>query len=260
MRYDPSDYPFSSKRKVLFARNGMVGTSQPLAAQAGLDILKEGGNAVDAAIATAACFTVLEPTSNGLGGDAFVLFWKDGKLCGLNSSGPAPASISVDAVKKRGYTEMPKTGFLPVTVPGIPAAWAALSKKHGELEFQNTLQRAIEYAEEGYPVSPVIGKSWKRAYDSYKTLEGEEFEHWFDTFAPKGRSPKVGEMWRSSDHARSLRSIAETKAKSFYKGELADKIDEFSKKHNGFLSKEDLKQFSPEWVEPLSVDYRGYHV
>ena len=255
---DPMHYP--SQRKMILAKNGMVGTTQPLAAQAGLDILKKGGNAIDAAIATAACLTVLEPTSNGMGGDAFVLFWRDGKLHGLNSSGPAPRSISVNAIKDRGYTEMPKTGFLPVTVPGIPAAWAELSKEHGELEFQRILEPAIKYAEEGYPISPVIGASWKRAYELYKSLKGDEFKHWFSTFAPNGRPPEIGEIWRSSDHASSLRSMAETKAKSFYKGELADKIAEFSKEHQGFISKEDLKRFSPEWVTPISIDYRGYEV
>ncbi len=242
------------------AKNGMVGTSHPSAAQAGLDILKQGGNAVDAAIATAACLTVLEPTSNGLGGDAFVLFWKDGKLHGLNSSGPAPRSISIDAVRDRGYTEMPKTGIVPVTVPGIPGAWAELSKKHGELEFETILKPAIDHAEEGYPLSPVVGKSWKYAYESYKKLEGKQFKHWFETFAPEGRPPYIGEIWKSPDHARTLRTVAETMAESFYKGELADKIVEFSKEHNGFLSKEDLKHFSPDWVEPLCVNYRGYDV
>ncbi|MFO7791388.1 MAG: gamma-glutamyltransferase family protein [Candidatus Saliniplasma sp.] len=260
IRYDPLEYPYASQRKMVYAKNGMVGTSQPLAAQAGLETLKEGGNAVDAAIATASCLTVLEPTSNGLGGDAFVLFWKDGKLHGLNSSGPAPKNISIDAVKDRGYDEMPKTGIIPVTVPGIPGAWAELSKKHGKLGFEKVLEPAIKYAEEGYPISPIVGKYWNYAYKSYKKLEGEEFEHWFDTFAPDGRPPKIGETWMSPDHAETLRSIAETRSKSFYKGEIADKIDEFSKNYDGFLSKKDLSSFSPEWVEPLSINYRGYDV
>jgi gamma-glutamyltranspeptidase/glutathione hydrolase len=245
----------------VYAKNGMVAASQPLAAQAGLDILKKGGNAIDAAIAVAACLTVVEPNANGIGGDAFALVWMKGKLHGLNSSGPSPKSISIEAMQAAGHKEMPLYGWHPVTVPGTPAAWAALSEKFGKLPLTEVLQPAIDYAENGYPVSPAIGALWSKEYKTFKkVLVGEQFENWFKTFAPEGRPPKIGELWRSPDHAKTLRSIAETKAESFYRGELADKIDDFSREYNGFLRKEDLAGFYPEWVDPIHVPYRGYDV
>ncbi|MGM0510020.1 MAG: gamma-glutamyltransferase, partial [Thermoplasmatota archaeon] len=260
IEYDPLKYPYTSKRKLVYSKRGMVCATQPLAAQAGLDILKKGGNAVDAAIATAACLTVVEPTSNGLGGDAFTLFWKDGELHGLNSSGPSPRSISIEKIKEFGHEDMPKYGWPTVTVPGIPGSWAELSKKHGELPLIDVLQPAIDYAREGYPVSPTVGKYWKFAFRAYKQLEGEQYKHWFDTFALEGRAPDIGEMWRSEDHAKTLEEIGSTEAESFYRGKLADKIAEFSKEYNGFVHKEDLEDYSPEWVEPMNVDYRGYDI
>lgn len=261
MKFDSLHYPYPSRRNVVYAKNGMVATSQPLAAQAGLDILKKGGNAIDAAIATAACLTVVEPTSNGIGGDAFALVWTKGELHGLNASGPSPRNLTIDALKQAGIQEMPKYGWIPVTVPGVPAAWAALSERFGKLPFSELLQPAIRHAEEGYPISPTLGKYWKEAYQTYRQqLAGEEFRHWFDTFAPQGRPPKVGELWKSPGHARTLRLIADTKAESFYRGELADQIDQFSKQTGGYLTKEDLADFSPEWVTPIHVNYRGYDV
>ncbi|HEU4963596.1 MAG TPA: gamma-glutamyltransferase family protein [Bacilli bacterium] len=261
MKYDPLHHPYTSQRMTVFAKNGMVATSQPLAAQAGLDILKKGGNAIDAAIATAACLTVVEPTSNGIGGDAFALVWTKGKLHGLNASGPSPQSISIDAVKALGHEEIPKWGFVPVTVPGAPSAWAALSEKFGRLPLTDVLRPAIEYAEQGFPLTPILGKYWKRAYEIFKqNLTGDEFKHWFETFAPDGRAPEIGEVWRSPGHAVTLRSIAETKAESFYRGELAEKIDAYSRQYGGFLRKEDLASYQPQWVEPIKVNYRGYDV
>ncbi|MCH1625167.1 gamma-glutamyltransferase family protein [Fredinandcohnia quinoae] len=253
--------PYTSNRLATFARNGMVATSQPLAAQAGLDILKRGGNAIDAAIATAACLTVVEPTSNGIGGDAFALVWVNGQLHGLNASGTAPKNISIEALKERGYESIPKYGLIPVTVPGVPAAWAELSKRFGKLPLTDVLQPAIEYAQNGFPLSPILGKYWKGAYNNYKkNLIGEEFASWFETYAPNGRPPEIGELWRSEDHARTLQSIAETNAESFYRGELADKIISYIEQYDGFLSAEDLANYKPEWVEPISVNYRGYDV
>ena len=253
--------PYPSKRMTTYAENGMVATSQPLAAQAGLDILKQGGNAIDAAIATAACLTVVEPTSNGIGGDAFALVWTKGKLHGLNASGPAPQSISIEKVKERGYEEIPKFGWVPVTVPGAPAAWVELSERFGKLPLTEVLKPAINYAENGYPLSPILSFYWEQAYKGYKKqLEGDEFNHWFETFTPNGKAPQVGEVWKSEGHANTLKLIAETKGKAFYEGELAEKIDAFSKKYNGFISKEDLASFKPEWVDPINVSYRGYDV
>ncbi|MDX8366389.1 gamma-glutamyltransferase [Cytobacillus sp. IB215665] len=261
MSIDFLSYPYSSQRMTTIARKGMVATSQPLAAQAGLDILKKGGNAIDAAIATAACLTVVEPTSNGIGGDAFALVWTKGELHGLNASGPAPKNISIDAVKSRGYEKMPKFGWLPVTVPGAPSAWAELSKKFGKLPLSDVLAPAIEYAEKGFPISPVLGKYWNSAYKIFKKIfTDKEFTHWFETFAPEGRAPEIGELWRSQGHAETLRLIAETNGESFYRGELAEKIAAYSKQYDGFLAWEDLAAYKPEWVRPISVNYRGYDV
>lgn len=261
MRFNPSVYSYPSRRNVVYAKKGMVATGQPMAAQAGLDILKAGGNAVDAAIATAACLTVVEPASNGIGGDSFALVWFKDELYGMNSSGKSPKALSLDALKEKGITEIPKHGWVPVTVPGAPGGWAALSKKFGKLPLIEVLKPAIRYAEEGYVVTPNLGNAWARAYKHYKSvLKEEQFNNWFDTFAPKGRAPRIGEMWNSPDHGRTLRLIGETNARAFYQGELAEKIDEFSRKYGGYIRKEDLQEFETEWVKPISVDYRGYDV
>ncbi|QQK80374.1 gamma-glutamyltransferase [Salicibibacter cibi] len=258
---DPLYQPYPLSQKSVFAKNGMVATSQPLASEAGLDILKKGGNAIDAAIATAACLTVVEPTGNGIGGDAFALVWTEGNLYGLNASGPAPRSISIDALHEAGYEEIPETGWIPVTVPGTPSSWAALSEEFGKLPFKEVLQPAIDYAENGFPVSPVVAHLWEQTYEDYKdNLVGPEFSSWFDTFAPGGQIPKAGDVWASSDHAKTLRTIAQTKAESFYRGKLADKIAQFSQEHGGYLTKEDLATYQPEWIRPIGINYRGYDV
>ncbi|HLS20634.1 MAG TPA: gamma-glutamyltransferase family protein [Bacillota bacterium] len=239
----------------------MVATSMPLASQAGLEVLRKGGNAIDAAIATAACLTVVEPTSNGIGGDAFALVWYKDKLHGLNASGRAPESISIDAVKELGHEKMPRYGWLPVTVPGAPSAWAKLSEKFGKLPLTEVLEPAIKYAEEGFPVSPTLSRYWNRAYNNFKKeLTDDMSAEWFKVFAPKGRAPRAGEIWSSKGHAETLRSIAETKGKSFYEGELAEKIAKFSEENGGFLRPEDLAAHEAEWVEPINVNYRGYDV
>ena len=254
-------HPYASQRTCTFGKNGMVATSQPLAAQAGLEMLKKGGNAVDAAIASAACLTVVEPTSNGIGGDAFALVWINEELYGLNASGPAPASISIEALRAMGIKEMPARGFVPVTVPGAPSAWVELSKRFGRLSLKEVLQPAISYAQEGFPISPILGYNWERAFERFThALKGDEYKHWFETFTNNGSAPKVGEMWRSPDHAATLLEIAETNGESFYRGDLADKIAAFSKKYGGFLAKEDLAAFKAEWVKPISTSYRGYDV
>lgn len=254
-------HPFQAKRHTVFAKKGMVATSQPLAAQAGLEILQKGGNAIDAAIATAAALTVVEPTSNGIGGDAFALVWTKGKLHGLNASGPAPQSISAKAIREKGHETIPAFGLIPITVPGVPAAWAELSIQYGKLPLQEVLIPAIRYAEEGYPLTPILGKYWKAAYKRFKsTFTTEEFAAWFETFAPDGRAPEIGEIWSSPDHAKTLRAIGESNARDFYEGAIATKIDDFMKKHGGFLSKEDLATYKPEWVEPISTNYKGYDV
>lgn len=261
MNFDPLYHPNPAYRVPAYARRGMVATSQPLAAQAGLDILKQGGSAIDAAIAAAAALTVVEPCSNGIGGDAFALVWTNGRLHGLNASGPAPRAISIEAVKAAGHEEMPAYGALPVTVPGAPAAWAELSRRFGRLPLGEVLEPAIRYAEEGYPVSPTAAFNWGKAQALYRgAFKGAAFEPWFETFAPGGRPPAAGELWRSPDHAQTLRRIAESGAEEFYRGELAGRIAAFVQEAGGYLTEEDLDEYRPEWVDPIRAAYRGYDV
>lgn len=221
----------------------------------------KGGNAIDAAVATAACLTAVEPTSNGIGGDAFALVWSGGKLHGLNASGPAPASISAGTIEKIQNHGIPKHGWIPVTVPGIPSAWSALSKRFGRLSLSEALAPAAAYAYEGHSVAPTVAKHWEEAYQAYKiALKDDFFRYWFDTFAPSGRAPKAGELWSSPAHGKTLQDIGETNAESFYRGALAEAISEFAGKTGGYLSLKDLEAFEPEWVEPISINYRGYDV
>ena len=260
---DASHYPYPSSRMATFASNGMVATSQPLAADIGLAMLKRGGNAVDAAVAAAAALTVVEPTGCGIGGDAFAQIWLNGRLYGLNASSTAPAALTPEAVGKRGHTDtMPAYGWLPVTVPGIPSAWAALSQRFGRLPLPDVMQPAIDLATQGFPVSPTISLLWARAVDAFaQSLENPVLKQsWFDTFAPAGRAPKPGELFCSPGHADSLRDIAQTRGDSFYRGALAEKIVAFARETGGLISKADLAAYQPQWVEPIAVNYRGYAI
>lgn len=264
MHADALYYPYPSRRNVVCASRGMVATSQPLAAQAGLHILRSGGNAVDAAVATAACLTVVEPTCNGMGGDAFAQVWmadaQGGALHGLNSSGPSPALLSLDKVLHAGHKSMPHDGVFPVTVPGIPAAWAALNKRFGRLPLTQCLEPAISYAEQGFAVAPVTATLWEHAYKHYAASEDAALRHWFAAFAPKGRAPRPGELWRFPEQARTLQTIAESGAEAFYKGPLAERIDQFMREVGGYLRGTDMTDFAPQWVEPVSMEYRGLDV
>lgn len=261
MNHHPNDHPYPSRRSVTYGKNAMVATSQPLAAQAGLDMMKKGGNAIDAAIATAACLTVVEPISNGIGGDTFAMVWMKGVLHGLNASGAAPQNISIDQVKKQGYRQMPTLGWLPVTVPGTPSAWAELSRKFGKLPFIDVLEPAIQYAREGYPVSPLISHDWHKLFNYYAKFACQQtFKEWYQVFAPLGRAPLPGEIWRSEGHAKTLEAIGISHAKRFYRGEIAEQIVAESRKNGGFFELEDLACYQPEWVKPISVPYRGYEV
>ena len=261
MEFDYLNYRYPSQRMVVFGDRGMVATSQYLAANAGLDILKKGGNAIDGAIATAACLTVVEPTSNGIGGDAFALVWHKDKLHGLNSCGFAPEGLSIKGLQKQGIKKMPKYGWIPVTVPGVPAAWGELSKRFGKLPLSETLKPAIEYAINGFPISPKVAYSWEVAYRIYKKeLKDEKFTHWFKTFSKGDRAPRAGEIYRLPHHGKTLMEIGNTEGDSFYSGELAHRIDDFSRKTGGYIRKKDLERYKPQWVEPISVNYRGYDI
>lgn len=261
MNFNSQVYNHPSRRNVIYSQNGMVATGHPIAAQAGLEILRKGGNAIDAAIATATTLTVVEPTANGIGGDNFSIIWAKDKLHGMNSSGKSPKSISIDKLKEKGLKEIPKHGFTPVTVPGAVGGWIAMSEKFGALPLEEVMEPAIRYAHEGVALNPGVAYNWEHAFKSYsKILKGEEFQSWFKSFAPDGRAPRVGEVWKSPDHGKSLELIAKTKGKAFYEGELAERIHNFSKKHDGFISIDDLKEFKSEWVDPISINYRGYEV
>ena len=260
MHTDPLDYPYASRRMLSYGHRGMVATSQPLAAQAGMSMLRQGGNAIDAAIATAAALTVVEPTSNGIGSDAFALVWVKGRLHGLNASGPSPRALTPEAVRAAGHDHMPDHGHTPVTVPGAPGAWATLSERFGRLPLAQVLAPAIDLARDGYAASPVISMLWQRAYDEYKAYKSPEVQPWFDHFAPDGHAPEAGTLWRSSDMADTLSAIADSDARAFYSGALADRIEAFSKQHQGYLYKSDLAAFSPEWVDPISISYGDHDI
>lgn len=234
----------------------MVATSQPLAAQAGLSVLQAGGNAVDAAVATAAALTVTEPTSNGIGGDLFALVWAGGELHALNASGGAPAALTLDVL---AGGEMPRHGWTPVTVPGAVRGWADLHARFGHLPFADVLAPAVRLAREGFPLSPVLAANWARAIRIYRTLGLPIFEEWFRVFAPDGFAPVPGALWRSEGHARSLAMIAESGGAAFYEGELAAAIDAHARATGGHLRAEDLAAHRSEWVQPIQARY-GEHL
>lgn len=260
-KFDPLDYPHSSRRTVVYARNGMTCAGNPTAASIGLQMLLKGGNAVDAAVAMAAAMPLVEPTGNGLGSDAFVMVWKDGKLYGLNGSGPSPAGATRERMRERGFDAVPAYGTLSSDVPGCVAAWSALEKRFGRFSFREVIEPAARYAEEGFPVSPTVALLWERAFRLYSGMrEDPQYAPWFEAFAPMGRAPKPGEIFRSPDMAKTLRRIAETEGEAFYKGDIAEKIARFYGEHQGFLSADDLAAYEPEWVDPISINYKGYDV
>lgn len=248
---------YVSFRNPVYAKHGMVATTEPQAAQAGLDILKKGGNAIDAAIAVAATLTVVEPTSNGIGGDNFAIIFHESKLTGLNSSGYAPSKLSMDALNTLNLTEIPKFGVIPITVPGAVQGWVSLSKKFGKLPLSEVLKPAIAYARNGFVVSKTVAKYWKNAHEIYKIhLKDEVFKPWFDTFTKDGKTPKAGEIWTLPYHANTLEEIGKTDGSSFYQGKLADQITTYLDKYQGFLSLSDLSAYQSSWVEPIKTTYR----
>ncbi len=247
--------PYTSPRLPLFARN-VVATSHPLAAQAGLSMLRQGGNAVDAAIAAAAALTITEPVSNGLGSDAFCILWDGQQLHGLNASGTAPQAWSSTYFHRKygqGTNAPPKRGLDSITVPGAVSAWAALSERFGRLPFADLMAPAIDIAERGYLVPVVVQQKWAAAAPELQGLPG--FDH---HFLPWGRAPQVGELFRFPAAARGLRAIAQTKGQAFYQGEIAQALARFSQAQGGCLTKADLAAYRPEWVEPIAQHYLGH--
>jgi len=258
---DLNRFSYPSRRTVVFAKNGMAATSIPQAAEAGIEIMRKGGNAIDAIIAMAMCIAVVEPTSNGIGSDAFAIVYTGGKLYGLNASGWAPSKISAELLRQKGYTAMPPLGFESVTVPGAPSAWSALNSRFGRLPLSTIAEPAINCAAEGYPVSPSTSQGWQGAYNSYlQNFIDDQFKPWFGIFAKDGKTPEAGEIWSDKNMADTLREISLTNAESFYRGELMEKIVKFSDDFGGYFTKEDFTEYQPEWVEPVSVNYKGYDV
>ncbi|MGN6084725.1 gamma-glutamyltransferase family protein, partial [Trinickia sp.] len=251
--------PYPTPRLPVFARN-VVATSHPLAAQAGLRVLWQGGNAVDAAIAAAAVLTVVEPVSCGLGGDAFALVWDGAKLHGLNASGVAPAAWSVEYFKQRygetaGVAMQPKRGWDTATVPGVVAGWEALHRQFGLLPFGDLMVSVIDIAERGHAVASVVAQKWGAAVPELKDQPG-----FAGTFMPNGRAPLVSELVRLPDHARTLRLLAAQGPRAFYEGEPAERIAAYTREGGGAMTVLDLASYRPAWVEPIGKDYRGYTV
>jgi len=242
---------------MVVTKYGIVATSHTLASQAGAEILRGGGSAVDAAIAANAAIGVIEPMKNGIGGDLFAIYWdaKTGKLYGINSSGWAPQGLTVAHLKAKDVTTMPVFGIDSVTVPGAVAGWDALHGKFGHLPWKEILQPAIFYAEQGFPLSEMVHSYWEDAPKVFAhDAEGQR------VYLLNGKAPGLGEIFRNPDLAKSLRAIAEKGPDAYYKGEIADEILATSKALGGTMTGDDLAQFSPEWVEPISTKYRGWTV
>lgn len=256
MSFDLTHYPYPSQRRVILGQRGAVATSQPLATLAGMEMFWAGGNAIDAAIATAIALTVVEPTSNGIGSDAFALVWDGDKLHGLNGSGKSPAGLTLDKVGKT----IPDLGWLTVTVPGAVSAWYALWERWGRLPFERLFEPGIRYAEEGFAVSPITAQAWQTAESIYLPQTEPEFQAFKSVFFPGDRAPQPGEIWRSLEHSQTLREIALTGTESFYRGALAQAIAQFSAQTGGLITLDDLASHEPEWVEAIATDYRGYQI
>ncbi len=238
-------------RQPVHARN-VVATSQPLASQAGAAAFARGGNAIDAALAAAITLTVVEPTMNGIGGDAFALVWDGTKLHGLNASGRSPRAWNPG--RFAGQAAMPETGWESVTVPGVVSGWAALSERYGALPFADLFGEAIRHAHDGFPVSPVIARQWATQAELFRDQPG------FDAFMPRGRTPCAGELWRFEDQARTLDAIAHSRGESFYRGALAEAIATDAAAHGAALSAADLAAHRCAWVEPIEVGFHGHTV
>ncbi|MCF6196198.1 MAG: gamma-glutamyltransferase [Emcibacter sp.] len=259
--------PFATRSQVI-ARNGMAATSIPLVTQIALDILKKGGTAVDAAIAANAAIGLMEPTGSGIGGDIFAIVWdpKSKKLYGLNGSGRSPMGMGYDdlaaELQKRGRGDIPPFGILPVSVPGTVDGWFALHGKFGRLSMKENLAPAIAYAREGFPISQLIAYYMKVAGSRYLDPKNgvEDMANFFQTYYPGGKAPIEGQVFKNPDLARTLSLIADGGRDAFYNGPIADTIDGYMRRIGGYLRKKDLAAHHSEWVEPQSVNYRGYDV
>ena len=247
---------FSTRSEVI-SQNGMVATSHPLASQIGVDILQNGGNAIDAAIAANAALGLMEPTGNGIGGDLFAIVWieNEKKLYGLNASGRSPEDLSLEYFKENDFKSIPAYGPLPVSVPGCVDGWFELHKKFGKIKMRDILSPTIKYAEDGFPVSELVSYYMKNASNNFK-----EYPNFKETYYINESTPKKGQIFKNPDLANTLRVIAKKGKKGFYEGEVANSIANFIKDQGGFLSYDDLKNHKSEWIDPVSTNYRGYDV
>jgi len=264
--FDPLRYAYPSRRSVVYARRAMACTSVPLGAQIGLDVMKAGGNAVDAAVAMAAAMPLLEPTGNGLGSDCFALVWieKEKKLYGLNASGVAPTALNAELFRERGLDAVPHEGWLPTMVPGAPAGWAALNRRFGTKPLAELFAPAIDCAREGCPVPVTVALQW--AADAPRIAQAMERDagphaYWWKSFMkPDGSPYRAGELFRWEAYADTLAELAATDCESYYRGALMEKLVAFSRATGGYFSEEDFQNYRPDWVEPITADYKGYTV
>ncbi len=247
---------FSTRSEVI-AENGMVATSHPLATQIGIDILKDGGNAIDAAIAANAAIGLMEPTGNGIGGDLFAIIWveKDKKLYGLNASGRSPKNLTLDYFKENNMTQIPAYGPLPVSVPGCVDGWFEMHKRFGKISMEDILNPAINYAENGFPVTELVSYYMEIANKNFN-----QYPNFKETYHINGSTPKKGQLFKNKDLGKTLRLIAKKGRKGFYEGPVAKTISDFIIGQGGFLSFEDLKNHSSDWIDPVSTNYRGYDI
>ena len=248
------EFPYTSRRMPILAKN-IVATSQPLACQAGLEMLKKGGNAVDAALATAIALTVVEPVSNGIGSDAFALLWDGKDFAGLNASGRSPSAWTKEYFSKKKM--MPLTGWDTVTIPGAVSAWVELWRKYSQLSFQELFEPAIKYARNGFLISPIVGEVWQYLAKMYKKKKFPEF---WNTFMPGDKAPRPGELYKNPNQAKTLELIAKSEGEEFYKGTLTKQIVEHAKNTGGMISREDLENHTADWIKPLNIEYNDINL
>ena len=265
LNFDPERYSYPSRRNVVYGRHGMACTSVPLGAQIGVDVMKAGGNAVDAAVAMAAAMPLLEPTSNGLGSDCFALVWieKEKKLYGLNASGVAPMALSARQVRELGFDAMPKEGWIPTMVPGAPAGWAQLKDRFGTKSLSELFAPAISYAREGVPVPVNVAKQWRKdilRIEAAMEKNPQPHRYWWERFTKDGQSYEAGDLFRWEEYAQTLEELARTNCESYYRGSIMEKIVSFSQQTGGYFAREDFENYHPLWVEPITTDYKGYTV
>lgn len=244
-------------------KKGVACSTSPVASQVGIDIMKKGGNAIDAAVAMAVTLPLVEPTGNGIGSDCFALIWTNGKLYGLDGSGVAPMKLSAEKVLARGYQKVPMNGWLPVMIPGAPSAWNEMRRRFGTKSMKELMAPAISYAREGFPIPVNVYRQWRAEVTRFTAAAKEEpevFAPWLSYYSKEGETYRAGECFTNPDYAETLEILAQTDCDSFYHGDLMKKMVAFSDQTGGFLSESDFENYKSEWVEPIQTSYKGYEV